>query len=89
MNAAKALANRKPQLNAYQLGCGYLQIREFPELHVRVTLWHESSHYHVRTTYHDHPDKVGWTTWDNALETLTEARWKWREQVKAVKGGLI
>jgi hypothetical protein len=81
-DATKLLSNRKPQLNTYQLACGYLQTRTNAEKHMCVTLWHESSHYHVRATYFDHPDMTGWVEWEGGIETVTHARLVFRHMVK-------
>lgn len=72
--ASNLLANTRSRLNSYQLGCGYLQTRTDTRQHLRITLWHESSHYHVRVTHWDSPTHVGWLEWDNAIETWGQAQ---------------
>jgi hypothetical protein len=49
---------------------------------VAVSLWHESSHYHVRATHDDNPNQVGFIEWKGGLETLTEARKVFRGMVR-------
>jgi hypothetical protein len=86
--AIKLLSNESPQLNAYQLACGYLQMRTDRRRHLRVTLWHESSHYHVRLTHYESPldtpisRPVGWIEWDNAIESLAIARKSFARMVR-------
>lgn len=82
MNATKLLVNKRAELNAYQLACGYVQAKVNKTKHIKVSLWHESGHYHVRATYCDHPEMVGWLEWSNAIELLQEARAEYRRMVK-------
>jgi hypothetical protein len=80
MNAEKLLNNTSAQLNAYQLACGYLQIKRFMRQKLSVTLWHESAHYHVRLAYYAHPTMVGFIEWHGGLDTLSEARKVFRNE---------
>lgn len=73
-NAAQLLANPyKQRLNFYQLACGYVQRLESKRAERAIALWFEGACYHVRVTYHEDPEQVGFIIWDGA-DTLKEAR---------------
>lgn len=78
---SKLLANKRPELNAYQLACGYLQFKVSTERHVRVTLWYESAHYHVRASHEDNPARTGYIEWNGGIDNLREARAEYRRMV--------
>ncbi len=62
-------------LSAYQLSCGYVQLKE--EDGVRVTLWKQHGVYHVRAhSFVDHI-RLEWMVYS----TLAEARKAFRDMV--------